>query len=140
MQSQYVNIDPYRLDCTKKKSFYTQIYSICLARSQFYNLSIESTIEGFLNISFYTIVWMWWVYVLMKGYEDNLNGKVTKSKKIKINEKGVGFVVFNRGDTIHYWSQMNYGALLHSSMSKMDNTIQYHGGLQTRKFGQTPLC
>jgi hypothetical protein len=29
----------------------------------------------------------------------------------------------------------NYGALLHSSMSTMDNTIQYHGGLQTRKFG-----
>ena len=32
---------------------------------------------------------------------------------------------------------MNYGAPLHSSMSTMDNTIQYHGGLQTRKFGQT---
>ena len=31
----------------------------------------------------------------------------------------------------------NYGALLHSSMLTTDNIIQYHGGLQTRKFGQT---
>ena len=43
---------------------------------------------------------------------------------------------FNRGDTIQYWTRTNYGALLHSSMSTMDKTIQYHGGLQTRKFGQ----
>ena len=28
----------------------------------------------------------------------------------------------------HYWTRMNYGALLHSSMSTMDNTTQYHGG------------
>ena len=45
-------------------------------------------------------------------------------------------VVCNRGDTIHYWTWTNYGALLHSSMSTTDNTIQYQGGLQTRKFGQ----
>jgi hypothetical protein len=47
--------------------------------------------------------------------------------------------VCNRGDIIHHWTRMNYGALLHSSMSTTDNTIQDHGGLQTRKFGQAPL-
>ena len=31
---------------------------------------------------------------------------------------------------------MNYGALLHLSMSTMDNIRQYHGGLQTKKLGQ----
>ena len=35
--------------------------------------------------------------------------------------------VFKRGDTKHYWTQMNYGALLHSFMSMRDTTTQYHG-------------
>ena len=52
------------------------------------------------------------------------------------NPSGKQLSVFNRGDTIHYWTQTNYGALLHPSMSSTGNTIQYHGGLQTRKFGQ----
>ena len=34
--------------------------------------------------------------------------------------------VCNRGDTMHYWTWTNYGALLHSSMSMMDTTTQYH--------------
>ena len=35
--------------------------------------------------------------------------------------------------------QTKYGALLHSSMSTTDNTIQYHSGLQTRKLVQAPI-
>ena len=47
--------------------------------------------------------------------------------------------VCNKGDTIHYWTQTNYDALLHLSMSTTDSTIQYQGGLQTRKLGQAPI-
>ena len=34
--------------------------------------------------------------------------------------------VCNRGDTMHYWTRTNYGALMHSSMSSTDNTTRYH--------------
>ena len=49
-----------------------------------------------------------------------------RSKLVKFPFKVFHFDC-NRGDTMHYWTQMNCGALLHSSMSTMDNTSQYHG-------------
>jgi hypothetical protein len=59
--------------------------------------------------------------------------------EVCIKENSKKKFVSNRGDTIHYWIRTNYGTLLHSSMSTMDNTIQYHGELQARKLGQAPL-
>ena len=34
--------------------------------------------------------------------------------------------VCNRGDTMQYWTRMNYGTILHLSMLTTDNTTQYH--------------
>ena len=34
---------------------------------------------------------------------------------------------------MHFWTQTNYGALLHSSMSTLDNTTQYHSGHRIKK-------
>ena len=47
--------------------------------------------------------------------------------------------VCNRGDTIHYWTQTNYDAQLHSSMLTTENDIQCQGKLQTRKLDQAPI-
>ena len=57
------------------------------------------------------------------------NHQATKLKpSISSHSKPCLFLfVCNRGDTMHYWTRTNYGALLHSSMSTTDNTTQYHG-------------
>ena len=47
--------------------------------------------------------------------------------------------VCNRGDTMHYSTWTNYGALLHSSMSTTDNTTQYHGGHPIKGVMPSPM-
>ena len=57
-----------------------------------------------------------------------LSKKCLKEISPRIVSKEFGkYFVCNRGDTMHYWTRTNYGALLHSSMLTMDNTTQYHG-------------
>ena len=40
---------------------------------------------------------------------------------------------------MHYWTQTNYGALLHSSLSTTDNTTQYHGGHPIKGVMPSPM-
>ena len=51
----------------------------------------------------------------------------------------LSLTVCNRGDTMHYWTQTNSGALLHSSMLMMDNTTQYHGGHPIKGVMPSPM-
>ena len=46
--------------------------------------------------------------------------------------------VCNRGDTIQFRTQMNYGSLLHSSMSTTDNTTQYNGSHPINRVRPSP--
>ena len=82
------------------------------------NLSFMTQQASFFSPVWYEVVksdWRITVYACRDGKSANKIGEFC-------------LFVYNRGDTMHYWTRTNYGALLHSSMSRMDNTTQYHGG------------
>ena len=59
---------------------------------------------------------------------------------IDLNQEVVFFFWnFWRLYTMHYWTQMNYGALLHSSMSMPDNTTKYHSGHPVKGAMPSPM-